>query len=421
MTRFKNTKLIAGWALPFLILSLVACSTDTPTAPRQVPAPPPGGASALWSLVVSITPVEVEVGSPDPATVSVVIRRSDNQQAPATGTTFILSASLGEFGTPGSGLGSVALSTINGRAQVLWFAGLIKGTVLFTAQLESSVGQATAVITDILEQVVASFETQNSESNLSVQFRDTSTGDPTDFLWDFGDGATSTEQHPAHIFSRPGDYVVTFTASKSGSSDTTSQTVSVTRDPLLIVEAGFEATIDALTVVFRDTSTGNPTRWRWDFGDGTQSSKQNPTKRYGREGTYIVTLTASNAESSDSVNQAVTVTRGLFVTDITPNAGPAAGGQTVTITGTGFVNPLRVFFGGVLAETVSVTSTRIVVITPPGILGTVACNDNMDDVIGERAADTLTTVLIELGSGTSHTVTGGYTYLAPAGAHCNGD
>ncbi len=421
MTRFKNAKQIAGWALPFLILGLVACSTDTPTAPQQIPAPPPGGASALWSLVVSITPVEVEVGSPDPATVSVVIRRADNQQAPSSGTTFVLSASLGEFGTPGSGLGSVALSTVNGRAQVLWFAGLIKGTVLFTAQLESSAGQATAVIIDILEEVVASFETQNSESNLSVQFRDTSTGNPTDFLWDFGDGTTSTEHNPAYIFPRPGDYVVTFTASKNGSSDTTSQTVSVTRDPLLIVEAGFEATIDALTVVFRDTSTGNPTRWRWDFGDGTRSSQQNPTKGYSREGTYIVTLTASNADSSDSVNQAVTVTRGLFVTDITPNAGPAAGGQTVTITGTGFVNPLRVFFGGVLAETVSVTSTRIVVITPPGILGTVACNDNMDDVIGERAADTLTTVLIELGSGTSHTVAGGYTYLAPAGAPCNGD
>ncbi len=209
MTRFKNAKQIAGWALPFLILGLVACSTDTPTAPQQIPAPPPGGASALWSLVVSITPVEVEVGSPDPATVSVVIRRVDNQQAPSSGTTFVLSASLGEFGTPGSGLGSVALSTINGRAQVLWFAGLIKGTVLFTAQLESSAGQATAVITDILEEVVASFETQNSESNLSVQFRDTSTGAPTDFLWDFGDGTTSSEQHPAHIF--PGLLAVKFT------------------------------------------------------------------------------------------------------------------------------------------------------------------------------------------------------------------
>ncbi len=421
MTRFKNTKQIAGWALPFLILGLVACSTDTPTAPRQVPAPPPGGASALWSLVVSITPVEVEVGSPDPATVSVVIRRADNQQAPSSGTTFVLSASLGDFVTPGSGRDSVAPSTINGRAQVLWFAGLIKGTVLFTAQLESSVGQATAVITDILEEVVASFETQNSESNLSVQFRDTSTGAPTDFLWDFGDGTTSSEQHPAHIFPGPGDYLVNLTASKPGSSDNASQIVNVTRDPLNQITAGFDFTQNALTVVFRDTSTGNPTRWRWDFGDGTRSSQQNPTKSYSREGTYIVTLTASNADSTDSFNEAVTVTRGLFVTDITPNAGPAAGGQTVTITGTGFVNPLRVFFGGVLAETVSVTSTRIVVITPPGILGTVVCTDNMDDVLGERAADTLPTVLIDLGSGTSHTVGGGYTYLAPAGAPCNGD
>jgi len=195
----------------------------------------------------------------------------------------------------------------------------------------------------------------------------------------------------------------------------------VTRDPLNQITAGFDFTQNALTVVFRDTSTGNPTRWRWDFGDGTRSSQQNPTKSYSREGTFIVTLTASNADSSDSFNDTVTVTRVLFVTDITPNAGPAAGGQTVTITGSGFIGPLRVFFGGVLAKTVSSTATRIVVTTPPGVLETVICNDNMDDVIGERAADTLTTVLIELGSGTSHTVGGGYTYLAPAGAPCNGD
>jgi PKD repeat protein len=426
MTRFNNRKLIAAWALPVLMLGLmIGCSTDSPTAPQQVPAPPPGQPSAIWAMTVSVSPGSVEVGSTDPATVSVVVRRADNQLAPPSGTTFVLSASLGEFGTPGSGLGTVALVAINGRAQVLWFPGAVKGTVLFTAQLESSAGQTTAVITDILEEVVASFETQNSEDNLSVLFQDTSTGDPTDFLWDFGDGTTSTEQNPAHIFALPGDYVVTFTASKTGSSDTTSQIVSVNIDPDDQIEAGFVSTPEGLTVVFQDTSTGNPTRWSWNFGDGTQSSQQHPTKRYSREGSYVVTLKASNARSSDSVSETITVTEEEgdppFITDITPNAGPAAGGQTVTITGTGFTNPLRVFFGGVLAQTVSVSSTRIVVVTPPGVLGTAPCNDNGVDPIGTKAADTAVDVLIESGTVSNHTAPGGYTYLAPLGAPCNGD
>lgn len=422
MSRSRTMKLIAGVALPAVLLgALLACSTDSPTAPQQQAGPGPGGASAQWVLNVSVAPKELEVGSPDPAIVTVEVRRADNGVAPSTGTTIVLSASLGEFSNPGSGLNSVALTTVNGLAQIPLFAGSVKGTAFVTAQLEASAGQTTVSVVDVLEQIVAAFDSQNSESNLSVQFRDSSTGNPTEWRWDFGDGATSREQNPAHIFPEAGDWVVTLTASKTGSSDTTSQIVSVTRDPLNEIEANFDFIQDGLTVVFRDTTTGNPTRWLWTFGDGTQSAQQNPTKRYGLEGSYVVTLTASNQDSSGETNQIVTVTRDLFITDITPNSGSATGGTTVTISGEGFVDPLRVFFGGVLAKTVSTSPTQIVVTTPPGVLGTEPCNDNNDSTIGQRAADTAVSVLVELGTGVSQSVPGGYTYLAPAGAACNGD
>ena len=45
-----------------------------------------------------------------------------------------------------------------------------------------------------------------------------------------------------------------------------------------------------LTVNFMDHSTGNPKKWRWDFGDGTLSTVQNPTHVYGGIGRYTVTL-----------------------------------------------------------------------------------------------------------------------------------
>ena len=55
-----------------------------------------------------------------------------------------------------------------------------------------------------------------------------------------------------------------------------------------------------LTVNFADTSTEFPTSWTWDFGDGQSSTNQNPTHQYTSEGTYTVSLTASNDCGSDT-------------------------------------------------------------------------------------------------------------------------
>lgn len=54
-----------------------------------------------------------------------------------------------------------------------------------------------------------------------------------------------------------------------------------------------------LTVVFTDASTNTPDEWLWDFGDGTTSAIQNPSKTYTRPGLFTVTLTATNADGSD--------------------------------------------------------------------------------------------------------------------------
>lgn len=66
-----------------------------------------------------------------------------------------------------------------------------------------------------------------------VVFTDTSTNNPTSWLWDFGDGTTSTLQNPSHTYSAIGDYDVTLTVSNEcgdASADAT-DTVSVSGDP----------------------------------------------------------------------------------------------------------------------------------------------------------------------------------------------
>ena len=57
-----------------------------------------------------------------------------------------------------------------------------------------------------------------------------------------------------------------------------------------------------LTVQFTDTSTGSPNSWYWDFGDGSNSVKQNPSHTYTNSGQYYVTLTIRN-NSGYSMNQ----------------------------------------------------------------------------------------------------------------------
>jgi len=58
---------------------------------------------------------------------------------------------------------------------------------------------------------------------------------------------------------------------------------------------------EPLTVDFTDLSTGNPTSWSWNFGDGVgTSTDQNPIYTYNNAGTYTVELTATNAYGSDT-------------------------------------------------------------------------------------------------------------------------
>ncbi|MEM6702303.1 MAG: PKD domain-containing protein [Acidobacteriota bacterium] len=85
--------------------------------------------------------------------------------------------------------------------------------------------------------------------------------------------------------------------------------VSIQRLPV----ASFTFGTQNLTVVFTDTTEGNPTRWQWNFGNGptpgesSTSLLQNPSFRYSAAGTYTVTLTVSNSLGSDTISQFVSV------------------------------------------------------------------------------------------------------------------
>ncbi len=60
-------------------------------------------------------------------------------------------------------------------------------------------------------------------------------------------------------------------------------------------------------VQFSDESTGEPTSWQWDFGDGQTSQQENPNHTYTTSGSKTVTLTVSNSSGSDSTVKTVAV------------------------------------------------------------------------------------------------------------------
>ncbi|WP_052712624.1 PKD domain-containing protein [Methanosarcina barkeri] len=158
---------------------------------------------------------------------------------------------------------------------------------------------------------VASFTADPTEGSapLTVQFTDTSTNSPTQWNWDFGDGNTSTEQNPVHVFSDEGMYSVTLVAiNGDGSSDPRSMDIKVNRIPTPPVVNFTAQQTGPLTVQFNDTSSNSPTQWNWDFGDGSTSTDANPAHTYAVAGTYTVNLTVSNADGSDTIGKAITVT-----------------------------------------------------------------------------------------------------------------
>jgi PKD repeat protein len=143
---------------------------------------------------------------------------------------------------------------------------------------------------------------------LNVTFSDTSTGAPTNWAWNFGDGNTSTIENPGHTYAGPGNYSVSLTAGNQlgNSTKTNTNYITVFGPPVAVMNV---TVINCTPFVIRckDTSTGGPTSWLWDFGDGNHSTLQNPTYTYSSvpNGPVTVTLTAGNQYGNNTTSSHV--------------------------------------------------------------------------------------------------------------------
>ncbi len=157
------------------------------------------------------------------------------------------------------------------------------------------VGAATAV-----DQPVAGYYAVDTSSCLvgnSIAFINT-TSLSSYWLWDFGDGYTSTNENVVHSYDFPGIYSVTLIAGNNDSCENL-----ITKTGYITIYDDWDAivTVDdssACTVsqgfLFSTPTTGI-TSYLWDFGDGLTSNLPNPTHAYLNPGAYTITLWTTNA------------------------------------------------------------------------------------------------------------------------------
>ncbi len=150
----------------------------------------------------------------------------------------------------------------------------------------------------------------STNANL-IYFNDNSTGSPTSWTWNFGDGNSSTSQNPSHTYANTGSYTVTLSISSATCSDSTSNVVVIGSSTGC--QAAFTSVPDssnANMIHFINQSTGSPTSFSWNFGDGGSSTLQNPSHTYSTAGTYNVTLMIFGNNCQSQVNHSVSVAGG---------------------------------------------------------------------------------------------------------------
>ncbi len=184
-------------------------------------------------------------------------------------------------------------------------------TVSLIVTTTNTCADTTTRVITIAPAPFAEFAFTSGCSNDTIQFTSSTYVDPTTTLtwfWEFGDGTTSTDTDPQHIYMSQGVYMVNLTITDTaGCTAMVTHPVSVIPGPVAL----FNFTAPACSgtdVAFNDMSMAQGsviTSWLWDFGDGntqlvTAPGNPDVTHVYANAGTYTVTLTVTNLEDCDA-------------------------------------------------------------------------------------------------------------------------
>jgi probable HAF family extracellular repeat protein len=187
--------------------------------------------------------------------------------------------------------------------------------------------------------------------NAAIRFNGTASsdrdGDPLTYFWNFGDGTTGTGPTPAHAYARSGVYTVSLVVN-DGSVDSTPPAraqVTVTNTAPVAQVSGPATAFKLTTLTWNGTGSsdanGDTLTYSWNFGDGSSATTTTPTTThsYAAVGSYRVTLTVNDGETSS-----LSVTADVAIQSRPPvaNAGPdqtVERRSTVRLNGTASTDP----------------------------------------------------------------------------------
>lgn len=152
---------------------------------------------------------------------------------------------------------------------------------------------------------VASATPTAGQASLLVNFKGDASGDEdgiiVSYTWQLGDGTSSHEPNPSHVFATAGTYVAVLTVTDNAglsASDSVSIHVAPAEPPVAVATADPATGVAPLAVSFSSagssSANGTITTCWWDFGDGETSAESNPAHLYLAAGSYTAVLTVTD-------------------------------------------------------------------------------------------------------------------------------
>jgi len=220
---------------------------------------------------------------------------------------------LWNFGDPASGSNNT--STLKNPTHPFSHSGNFSVNLMVT----TGVGcfDSTSKMVSVNASPIAKFVADTACVGSPTIFADSSIANSasmTSWLWNFGEPAsgtdnTSTLQNPSHTYGSPGLFTVMLTVTNSnGCTHDTTKQITVNPRPQAMFSAAVACVGDSTSFTDLSIAPGSAlTDWYWDFGDGSNSTIENPKHKYTSAGTFNVMLRVTNLSGClDSITIPVT-------------------------------------------------------------------------------------------------------------------
>lgn len=175
---------------------------------------------------------------------------------------------------------------------------------------------------------------------LSTSFTNNTTtgGTSATYLWDFGDGDTSSQVSPSHTYTASGNFNVSLIVTNNLGCTralTKNTYIRISQTPFAnFTSSGTNSCTTPHTVNFTNTST-NGTSYSWDFGDGSTSTAASPSHTYTTAGSYNVRLITTNIDGcKDTMLKNAYVNVGAIIANFNMSTATGCTGKQVSFTNT---------------------------------------------------------------------------------------